>query len=215
MGARGIGRDRRRATLRAHDRGGEDRRRRQQAQRGRKVIAVREPRDQRAHRVERRECQEPIVQCRDLAEHFAARPAERARHLRGVRDVGEEAREQQLGKRLERGRAGERIERVPADDQPAVAAVDLRQHRVGRDHALQSIGCQSVARHLLLRLVPNLRFSGEIGCPNIDVNLDGLNQYASTCGMAFGGRDHGAARDQAADPLCLCDASADRREGGP
>ena len=132
-----IGRQRLGAGLAAHHRGGEHRRRGDQAQRGRQVVAVGEARGERAHRLHRRQRQQGGVQRRDVGEHLGARRADRRRQI--GRQVVEEAVQQQPRGLLVGRVARQLLDRAATDHQTAGLAIDLRKHGFGGDDVFEAV----------------------------------------------------------------------------
>ena len=91
-----------------------------------------------------------------------ARSAKRCGQGARVRKAVKEPLEQQVHHRLVRDPPGQLIQRTAADHQAPGLAVDLRQHRVGRDHAFQTF------RHLQ----PSIAYTSPFCCACDIVNLD-------------------------------------------
>ena len=114
---------RRLTGLGAHSGGREDGRRGRQSQRDRQIIAVRQPRGQRPHRLNRGAIQKTGVQSRHFGEHLDARRPQGRRKVIG--QVIEETVPEQARDLLEGRPAGQLIQGMAANDQPTRQTVHL------------------------------------------------------------------------------------------
>jgi len=117
--------------LQPHQGRGEDRRRGDQLQASGQVIAVRQSGHQGPHAVHHRQGDQGLVNRRDLFKDGAAGLTQGPLQVAG--QVLEEALEQQMRHRFEGRVARQLVQGPAAKGQLAGQAIDIRQHRLGRN----------------------------------------------------------------------------------
>ncbi len=153
-----IGSERRLAPARADRRGGKHGRAGDQPQGAVEIVPIGQPRHQGPDDIDGRERGKSGVQGRDMVEHLFARQAQPAAEPGDIREVGEQAVQQDVRGLLESDVSGQFHQGVAADHQPSGGAIYVRQHGLGGHDIIQSVHSHAPLRPEMesLRMIVNL-----------------------------------------------------------